>query len=161
MPKREPTEAGPGGGAACAVTLGSWDECRDAASRIRFEVFVAEQRVPPELEIDELDPQCLHALAWDAHGHALGTGRLLPDGHIGRMAVLREARARGVGSALLLSLMQAARSRGHRRAELYSQVHAQGFYARHGFTPVGDIFEEAGIEHIRMRATLFDAGDAE
>ncbi len=133
------------------VRLGSWDDLGAEARRIRFEVFVVEQGVPPELELDEHDPLCVHALARRAAGLALGTGRLLPDGHIGRMAVVREARGQGVGGVLLLSLLDAARQRGHREVELFSQVHARRFYERFGFVAVGPQFEEAGIAHVAMR----------
>jgi predicted GNAT family N-acyltransferase len=136
------------------VKLGSWEDLGEAARRIRFEVFVDEQGVPPELEIDETDPLCLHALAWQAADAPLGTGRLLPDGRIGRMAVVRQARGKGVGAALLLTLMQAARERGHRQVELSAQVTAQAFYRRFGFVAVGSEFDDAGIVHIAMRAML-------
>ena len=134
--------------------MGSWDELGAQARRIRFEVFVVEQGVPPELEIDSMDPLCVHAIASRASGPALGTGRLLPDGHIGRMAVAREARGQGIGSALLLGLMDEARRRGHQEVELFSQVHAQPFYQRYGFVVSGPPFDDAGIDHVPMRARL-------
>ena len=134
--------------------MGSWDELGAQARRIRFEVFVVEQGVPPELEIDSMDPLCVHAIASLPAGPALGTGRLLPDGHIGRMAVAREARGQGIGNALLLSLMDEARRRGHQEVELFSQVHAQAFYQRHGFVVSGPRFDDAGIDHVPMRARL-------
>lgn len=136
------------------VRLGSWDELGQEALRIRLDVFVTEQRVPLEMEIDSMDPVSVHALALRSHGTALGTGRLLPDGHIGRMAVMREARGRGVGAALLLRLMQAARQRGHQEVELFAQVHARRFYERFGFVAVGEPYDDAGIAHITMRARL-------
>lgn len=136
------------------VRLGSWDELGPQARRIRFEVFVVEQGVPPELEIDSMDPACVHAVASQPSGPIVGTGRLLPDGRIGRMAVARDARGQGVGAALLLSLMEAARQRGHLQVELFSQVHAQPFYERFGFVVIGPPFDDAGIDHIRMRARL-------
>ena len=110
--------------------------------------------MPAEIELDDWDARCLHALARDAQGVAVGTGRLLPDGHIGRMAVLASARGGGVGTALLQSLMQAARERGHREAVLSAQTHAVAFYARLGYTAVGEVYEEAGIAHVDMRCAL-------
>src|SRR5690349_633974 len=105
------------------IELMPWSAAKDEAQRIRFAVFVDEQRVPAELEMDEMDARCLHALAF--HGNeAVGTGRLLPDGHIGRMAVLKSWRGRGVGGAILQRLVQAARERGDREALLSAQVHA-------------------------------------
>jgi len=138
---------------AVEVQLGSWEEFGEQARRIRFEVFVAEQRVPAELEIDSADPLSVHALARCA-GTFVGTGRLLPDGHIGRMAVLRTARSKGVGRLLLLSLMAAARDRGDVQVELHSQVHARGFYEQFGFQVIGPEFDDAGIPHVTMRASL-------
>ena len=107
-----------------------------------------------EIELDEFDPLSLHALAVDGQGRVVGTGRLLPDGHIGRMAVLREARGRGVGSALLRSLMQAARARGDREVALSAQTHAIPFYERFGFVAEGGQYDDAGIPHRRMRLAV-------
>lgn len=132
------------------VELGDWASMRAAAERVRFTVFVEEQKVPAEIELDEFDPVSLHALAFGADGAVLGTGRLLPDGHIGRMAVLREARGAGVGGALLRALMQAARSRGDRRVVLSAQTHAIPFYERFGFVAEGEEYDDAGIPHRRM-----------
>jgi len=116
-------------------------------------VFVDEQRVPPELEMDEHDAACLHAVAFDG-AHAIATGRLLPDGHIGRMAVLREFRGKGLGGSLLEKLVETARNRGHREALLSAQVHALEFYRRHGFETFGKVYQEAGIPHQDMRRRL-------
>ena len=131
----------------------SWEKARADASPIRFEVFVAEQRVPADIELDEMDARCTHALAYE-HGRAIATGRLLPDGHIGRMAVLKDWRGRGVGSAILAALMERARSRGDAKIELSAQVHAVPFYLAHGFQPVGPVYEEAGIAHQAMTKAL-------
>jgi predicted GNAT family N-acyltransferase len=136
------------------ILLGRWDDLRDRATPIRFKVFVEEQKVPAEIELDDWDPQCLHALALDDAGRVLGTGRLLPDGHVGRMAVLREARGTGTGTALLQALMQAARERGHRHVVLSAQTHAVPFYARLGFAIEGEVYDEAGIPHVDMRRAL-------
>ena len=136
------------------IELLPWDRAREQASRIRWLVFVQEQGVPREIELDEKDPLCVHALAFDERGVAVGTGRLLPDSHIGRMAVLAERRRHGVGALLLNKLIDAARERGDREVLLSAQVHAVGFYRRHGFEPVGEIYEEAGIPHRSMRRGL-------
>lgn len=135
------------------IELAHWSAARTEAQRIRFAVFVEEQGVPAEIELDEMDEQCVHALAFEG-GVAVGTGRLLPDGHIGRMAVLKPWRGRGVGAALLRRLIQAARERGDREVVLSAQVHALGFYRRHGFTAQGEAYEEAGIPHQAMRLAL-------
>jgi len=107
--------------------------------------------VPEKLEWDGIDDRCVHVIARNAAGAAIGTGRLLPDGHIGRMAVLRRWRSRGVGSALLSELLAAARERGFERVELSAQMHALDFYRRHGFEAYGRGYLEAGIPHRRMR----------
>ena len=135
------------------IELASWSEAKAEAQRIRFAVFVQEQGVPAELEMDEMDERCLHALAFH-EGQAIGTGRLLPDGHIGRMAVLKPWRGRGVGAALLGRLVEAARRRGDGEALLSAQVHALGFYRAHGFVPYGAVYEEAGIPHQAMKLSL-------
>lgn len=128
---------------------------------VRETVFVREQNVPVELELDELDPLCHHVLARDAAGRPIGTGRLTPQRSIGRMAVLAGWRGRGVGEAMLLALMAQARSLGWRELSLHAQVAAIGFYARHGFLPVGDRFVEAGIDHQAMRLLLDAANPVE
>jgi predicted GNAT family N-acyltransferase len=137
------------------IEIDVWLAQQAAARVIRAEVFIAEQGVPIELEWDEEDARSLHALARDQQGCVLGTGRLLPDGHIGRMAVLKDARGRGIGSAILRALMQRARRRGDRMVALHAQVHAEAFYAGHGFVREGDVFDEAGIAHVLMRHVFF------
>jgi len=133
------------------VTLGDWTTQRKDAQAVRYDVFVLEQKVPLDLEWDELDASCLHAVAYDSQGGAVGTGRLLPDGHIGRMAVRQAARGQGVGAAILESLIDAAHSRGDRAVMLNAQTHAEPFYRKYGFLPEGETFMEAGIPHIHMR----------
>jgi predicted GNAT family N-acyltransferase len=130
-----------------------WPAAQAEAQRIRFTVFVEEQGVPPELEMDENDAHCVHALAY-SDGRVIGTGRLLPDGHIGRMAVLKEWRGCGAGRALLRKLIGAARARGDKEVLLSAQVHALGFYRAEGFEPQGAVYEEAGIPHQAMRMRL-------
>jgi len=136
------------------IELLPWEKAREPASRIRFRVFVEEQGVPRDIELDEQDVRCLHAVAFDDKGVAVGTGRLLPDGHIGRMAVLEQCRRHGIGTLLLERLIGAARRRGDREVLLSAQVHAVGFYRKHGFETEGEIYEEAGIPHRSMRRRL-------
>lgn len=140
--------------ASYVVRAGEWSVDRDRLRGIRHRVFVVEQQVPETLEWDAMDALCRHALAEDETGAPIGTGRLLPDGHIGRIAVLAPWRRRGVGSAIVEHLMAAARGDGHREVALNAQVHAIGFYRRFGFVPAGVEFEEAGIAHREMRASL-------
>ena len=135
------------------IELLDWPAAEQQASRIRFTVFVEEQRVPAELEMDENDAASVHALAY-ADGRAIGTGRLLPDGHIGRMAVLKGWRGQGAGKAMLRQLIDAARERGLREVALSAQVQAVEFYRAEGFAPEGAVYEEAGIPHQAMRLRL-------
>jgi len=135
------------------IELMDWDQARAHASPIRFTVFVEEQRVPAEIELDEHDARCVHAVAFDRQT-PVGTGRLLPDGHIGRMAVLKEWRGRGVGARLLHALIEKARERGHREVVLSAQIHAMPFYKAHGFTEEGEEYMDAGIPHRDMRRAL-------
>lgn len=135
------------------IELLDWERARGQAAPIRFAVFVEEQGVPFEIEIDEYDTVSIHALAFDGE-KAVGTGRLLPDGHIGRMAVLKRFRGKGIGGALLEALMKAAKARGDREVVLSAQVDALRFYGAHGFQPEGDEYMEAGIRHQAMKRTL-------
>ena len=127
---------------------------REALHRVRQRVFVEEQQVPAALEIDALDPLSVHVLARGSDGEPIGAGRLTPDGRIGRMAVLADWRGRGVGEALLLALIEAARGRGWREVNLHAQLPARVFYTRQGFLPEGEVFTEAGIAHQHMRLVL-------
>jgi len=140
---------------APGIELVHWEGDAEAALRaIRTAVFIVEQRVPAELEWDDMDARSTHALARDAAGAPIGCGRLLPTGYIGRMAVLPPWRKRGVGAALLAALVGLARERGHASATLNAQVSAMPFYARAGFRPTGEQFDEAGIDHRVMTLDL-------
>jgi predicted GNAT family N-acyltransferase len=136
------------------VRICRWADAADALRRIRYDVFVIEQQVPEVLEWDEADADSMHALASDAAGEPIGCARLLRDGHIGRVAVVRAWRERGVGTALMLELIAAARSRGDAEVIVNAQVSAMPFYALHGFVASGDVFEEAGIDHRVMTRAL-------
>jgi predicted GNAT family N-acyltransferase len=142
---------------AFTIRVADWASDDEALRLIRFAVFVLEQKVPESLEWDGLDEACEHAIAEDASHAPIGCGRLLPDGHIGRLAVLREWRGSGVGSALLERLVTLARTRGHARLLLNAQTHAIPFYARHGFAVTGEPFDEAGIPHIVMERVVAPA----
>jgi predicted GNAT family N-acyltransferase len=125
----------------------------DQAHALRHEVFVVGQNVPVELEIDAVDPDCDHAVAL-VDGAVVGTGRLLPDGTIGRMAVAEGNRGQRIGAAVLAALEEQAAARGHDTVELHAQLHAAGFYDRAGYERVSDVYLEAGIEHVTMRKRL-------
>ena len=144
--------------ATFTISILAWDKALPLARPVREEVFVAEQKVPLELEWDEWDERSDHAVARDASGRAIGTGRLLPDGRIGRMAVLREWRRRGVGAALMEALLRKAREQSLSRVTLHAQTHAAGFYRRFGFSERGGEFWEAGIPHVEMTIDLSPPG---
>lgn len=135
---------------AYTVRRTTWRDARPALSEIRRAVFIVEQRIPEELEWDEHDQDAVHVLVEAADGTPIGTGRLIGGGRIGRMAVLAPWRGRGVGSAILESLVDAACGAGYAELRLHAQTHALAFYARMGFVAHGDEFMEAGIPHREM-----------
>ncbi|MES2226498.1 MAG: YbgC/FadM family acyl-CoA thioesterase [Pseudomonadota bacterium] len=155
---RETLRAFEAGEAMVEVCVGRWDEMQRHARAIRSEVFIAEQKIPVEMEWDEADASAVHAVALNRFGLPLATGRLLQEApgvaRIGRMAVTQPMRGSGVGRALLDALMRAAAARGDREVRLHAQTSAQGFYARAGFQPAGAVFEEVGIAHIDMAQPL-------
>ena len=138
------------------IERASFESDYAAIRRVRFTVFVDEQRVPEEIELDERDPLCLHLLAYDDRDAPVGTGRLDVnyDGKIGRVAVLASARRSGVGTALMARLHELAAEAGLRSVWCNAQVTAVAFYRRIGYREVGERFYEAGIEHVRMEHEL-------
>ncbi len=139
---------------AFSIRDADWDRDRAALTAVRRAVFMEEQGVSAELEWDGLDDGARHFLALDGAGHPIGTARLLPDGHIGRMAVLASWRGQGIGGALLRRAVDAAREQGFTAVELAAQTHAIGFYQRLGFSAYGPEFMDAGIAHRSMRLAL-------
>ncbi len=135
------------------VELTDFNSQENAILSIRFDVFVKEQHVDPDLEIDGRDSQCLHALAFKDK-EPVGTGRLLPDGHIGRMAVLKPFRSQGIGTQIFRALLTAVKDRKIERIILSSQVSAIPFYERFGFNPKGPVYREAGIDHQEMELNI-------
>ncbi|AYH44761.1 hypothetical protein CDA09_15450 [Azoarcus sp. DN11] len=140
--------------AAPTIRILDWRDAAALAMPLRERVFVMEQGVPAELERDASDPHCRHAVATTAAGEVVATGRLLPDGHIGRMAVAALWRNRGIGGLMLEALVAEADRLGFREVVLNAQIDAVDFYLRHGFTPEGEDFVEAGIRHRTMRRAL-------
>ena len=136
------------------IRQASWAQDRQALIKIRTEVFINEQMVPPDLEWDGYDSDCWHVMAVTDLGDPIGTARLLYDGHIGRMAVLSDYRRQGVGSAMLKQLLILARHQGITELILNAQTNAIEFYQRHGFSICSDEFLDAGIPHRAMRKTL-------
>lgn len=136
------------------VELMSWEQAQPVAGPLRFAIFVGEQNVPAGIELDDQDASCIHAVAFDVDNKPIGTGRLLPDGHIGRMAVVVEWRRRGIGAEILETLMAEARKRGHAEVVLSAQLQAAEFYRNFGFVAEGKVYEDAGILHQQMRKKL-------
>ena len=136
-----------------------WSEARDAAYAIRYAVFVKEQGIPVELEIDDYDPIAEHTLAF-VDGQCVATARVYLDeqnpskAKIGRMAVLKEFRGQGIGTALLGESIRAGMMQGASIFELHAQQSAVPFYAKLQFKPDGAIFDEVGIPHQCMRLAL-------
>ena len=140
------------------LKMGSWAELQSLASPLRTEVFVNEQEIPPELEWDELDATALHAVVVNKLGQAVATGRLLQPqpqvAQIGRMAVSKPLRGGHLGQMVVESFIEMARKRGDKTVILHAQCSAEGFYRRLGFKAHGDIFDDAGIDHIEMTLQL-------
>ncbi len=131
------------------VRVADWQKDNADIRRIRETVFIAEQSVPPELEWDAEDAGALHFLALEGD-YPIGTARLLPDGEIGRLSVLKDWRGLHVGDALLDAVIKEAENRDLKAQKLSAQVHATAFYERAGFTVVSEEFLEAGLPHVDM-----------
>ena len=140
------------------VKTGSWSELKSCAAPLRTSVFVGEQEIAPELEWDEADETAFHAVVLNKLGQSVATGRLLqPSRHvaqIGRMAVVKPLRGGHLGQMIVETLLEQARKRGDQKVILHAQCSAEGFYKRLGFTAHGDIFQDAGIDHIEMSMHL-------
>lgn len=135
------------------VKTATWPDDMATLKAIRFEVFVEEQKVPADEEIDANDPLSIHAIVW-SNGKAAACGRLLPDGHIGRMAVRKPFRGLGVGGLVLQHLIERARQRRDVDVVLSAQKHAIGFYEKFGFVAEGDEYLDCNIPHRDMRKIL-------
>jgi len=133
--------------------VAEWGQYEMLLSALRFEVFVKEQGVPVELELDEDDPLATHVASF-AHGEVVGTGRILSNGKIGRMAVKASFRGIGIGSAILMRLVAEGRRLRLSRVYLGAQLSAITFYEAHGFAAYGDVFPDAGIDHQMMKLLL-------
>ncbi len=131
------------------ITIMGWEEAKHLAYPIRLTVFVNEQQVPEELELDEDDPTAWHAVVFKDE-QAIATGRLLRNGKIGRLAVLKEYRGQGHGTMLMQALIEHGKQEGITNFYLHAQRTALAFYERFGFTTNGPVFNEAGIDHIKM-----------
>jgi predicted GNAT family N-acyltransferase len=132
------------------VSLGRWGKDGAAIRAVRNTVFTVEQGISKALDFDGRDHECVHVLARLGDGETIGTARMLPDGHVGRIAVHREWRGQGVGTRLVEYLIEVARDWGLSEIYLHSQAQASKFYSRLGFETRGETFMEAGLEHVLM-----------
>jgi predicted GNAT family N-acyltransferase len=136
------------------IEVADWNLHQEELKLIRTEVFVIEQKVPPEEEWDELDACSIHVITRDSENKAIGTARLTPEGKIGRMAVLANYRRQKVGEGMLTFLLEQAKAQGLTEVFLHAQTSALAFYQKSGFCSEGDIFYEANIPHRFMRLSL-------
>ena len=132
------------------IRIADWTCDAANLSLIRRSVFIDEQQVPEELEWDEWDSKCLHVIAMSNSNEPIGTARMLSNGYVGRMAVIKQWRRKGVGSALLLKILSEMEKCNLNCATLNAQVAARKFYERFGFRKTGEEFMEAGIPHVKM-----------
>ncbi|WP_353234644.1 YbgC/FadM family acyl-CoA thioesterase [Diaphorobacter ruginosibacter] len=141
-----------------SLTLGDWAALGKDAFEVRKAVFIEEQGISVDIELDELDATAVHAVAFNRLGMPVATGRLLQDApgqaRIGRMAVARVLRGQRWGRAILDALVQESRKRGDEMVTLHAQCSAEGFYRRAGFEARGEPYDEAGIAHITMQRSL-------
>ena len=132
------------------VNIVAFDEVNKESIRlVREQVFIQEQHIDPEIEFDGLDTQAVHVLVVDGE-QPLGTGRILANGHIGRIAIMQAARGQGLGVKVVRALVEYAKQQGYPTVDLGAQTHAVDFYRKLGFTTYGDEFMEANIPHQAM-----------
>ncbi len=132
------------------VSLVCWHDGEPLLKAIREAVFIREQGIPAELEWDGLDEGCRHALALSHQGDAIGCGRMLASGHIGRIAVLPQWRKKKVGTAIMEALLDYARAHDYKQVDVDAQTYALPFYRSFEFVEQGDVFMDAGLPHIKM-----------
>jgi len=132
----------------------NWNKDKAALSDIRKKVFIEEQKVPEELEWDEFDEQCIHVLVTDDQNKPIATGRIKPDGHIGRMAVIKDYRNTGIGTEILKELIQSAQNKHLTKVYLHAQTTAIPFYEKQGFKTCSEEFMDANIPHMTMEKQL-------
>jgi predicted GNAT family N-acyltransferase len=136
------------------VSLVCWHDGEPLLKSVREAVFIKEQGVPAELEWDGLDDGCRHALALSHKGQAIGSGRMLANGHIGRIAVLTQWRKQKVGTAIMEALLDYARAHDYKQVDVDAQTYAMPFYRNFGFAEQGKEFMDAGLPHIKMLLKL-------
>jgi len=139
------------------VSMVPWNDGEPLLKSIREAVFIKEQGVPAELEWDGLDEGCRHALALSHKGDAIGCGRMLANGHIGRISVLPEWRKQKVGTAIMEALLNYARTHDYTQIDVDAQTYAVPFYRKFDFVEEGKAFMDAGLPHIKMRLKLLSS----
>lgn len=127
-----------------------WEQAKKVLSAIRTEVFIVEQRVPPQLEWDGLDQSAKHLLALDGDGEPIGCARIIAPGSIGRMAVIANRRGQGIGRTLLNAAITLCKQHGWTKIVLSAQTYAIPFYEKSGFTIISEEYMDAGIPHRDM-----------
>jgi predicted GNAT family N-acyltransferase len=136
------------------VSLVCWHDGEPLLKSIREAVFIREQGVPAELEWDEFDESCRHALALSQRGEAIGCGRMFSNGHIGRIAVMQQWRKKKVGTSIVEALLDYARAHDYKEVDVDAQTQALPFYRGFGFAEQGEEFIDAGLPHIKMTLQL-------
>lgn len=139
--------------AGVRVEITGWDEAQKSAGPLRFAAFF-EPDARPGVEVDAQDPQSVHAVAYNDGGKAVGTGRLLPDGQIGQLAVAKEWRRLGVGAALIEALVREAMKHGYADVTITAPLQAAEFYRAQGFAAEGKVFKEGNVLQQKMRKAL-------
>ncbi|MDD2720213.1 MAG: GNAT family N-acetyltransferase [Gallionella sp.] len=133
------------------VSLVSWHDGEPLLRAVRETVFIREQGIPAELEWDGLDEQCRHALVLSGQGEAIGCGRMMSNGHIGRIAVLPKWRKQKVGTAIMEALLDYAFAHDYPQVDVDAQTYAVKFYRGFEFVEEGEVFMDAGLPHIKMQ----------
>lgn len=137
-----------------SIQIADWCRDKELLMQVRTQVFVKEQQVPIDLELDSEDAQCVHIKAETNFHKVIGTARLLNDQSIGRMCVLKNYRNQSIGSAMLLFMIDLAQQKELTFVHLNAQLGAQEFYKKFGFKQDSEVFSEAGIDHIHMIRAL-------
>ncbi|MGB4811921.1 MAG: GNAT family N-acetyltransferase [Methylophilaceae bacterium] len=131
----------------------TWQQAEQPLSKIRTAVFIGEQQIVPEFEWDEIDTNAVHLLI-NVNDQPIACLRIMDQHKIGRMAVLKAWRGKGVGMAILLEAIKLCRQFGSQEVTLSAQMHAIGFYKKAGFLQISDVYDDVGIPHVDMQLTL-------
>ena len=134
----------------------NWAQHNKELSQVRRDVFIIEQKVPEALEWDEFDDTAIHILVLNEKQKPIATGRLKTNGQIGRMAVIKNYRKQGIGSAILKALINYASQQHYPKLYLHAQLSAVGFYQQFNFKEYGEQFMDTGIAHQSMQLTNKD-----